>query len=154
MTRFCFRVFFIFAILFLLFGGWIMANADNGSFGRSGANGYVEGRRWASVLITGDGSGNGVGIIAGSDLKMIKNHYIQDLFTNPGSGSFAPSAYTGTMTDEWGRSVVISERSTSVIQTLDVPTTMGRNWAVVGNLTITLTGIGQGKTVLVTILVH
>lgn len=129
----------------------IVSHAGSGSFGLQGANGYMEGRRYANVVITGGVSGNGTGVITGQDLNTIKNHYMQEIITSPGASI---SAYTITMTDTYGRSISVPARSTTAVESYDVPSNMGRNWSILGPLTITLTGIGNGKQATVTVIVH
>lgn len=125
--------------------------AGNGSFYK-GDNSI--GRKYATILITGDETGNGTATITGADFNAILNRYIQKFVTTPGTGDKTPTAYTGTMTDQYGQSLTISTRSTNAVQQIDVPSTNGQNWPVIGPLVVTLTGLGEGNTVEVMIVVH
>ena len=131
-----------------------LTQAEQGVFGRTGANGYTEGRRWVRVEVTGGGNNNGTATIDGADLTYLYGRYIQKVITIPDTGATVPSAYTGTMVDEYGQSLTITTRSTTAIEQIDVPATNQQNWPVIGEITITLTGLGNGKKVSFLVVVH
>ena len=132
------------------FNAW----SGSGTFGLTGANGYMEGRRYATMTITGAASNNGTATLTAVDTNVIKNHYIQEVITTPGTGAATPSAYTLVISDAYGRSINIPARSTTAVESYDVPGNLGRNWSVLGPLTAVATGLGEDNTVSIMIIVH
>jgi hypothetical protein len=118
----------------------------HGTFGRTDAFGnYADGMRYIEVVITGDATDNGSATISVADLGYIKGGWVQEIISTPDGGATIPSAYTITVHDAYGRSVTTGARSTTTIESFDVPSNLGRNWNVIGALTITATGLGNGK---------
>ena len=132
------------------FNAW----SGSGTFGLTGANGYMEGRRYATMTVTGAASNNGTATLTTADTNVIKNHYIQEVITTPGTGAATPSEYTLVISDVYGHSISIPARSTTAVESYDVPGNLGRNWAVLGPLTAVATGLGEDNTVGIMILVH
>lgn len=143
-------------LLLIVFFATVAFAAEYGTYGPEGPGGrHIEGRRWVQFELTGNEEGNATVTMSSAALRYTRNTYIQDMISTPGEGEYQPEApYSIAITDGLGRSITAAGRSTTAVQSFDVPSNYGRNWAVVDNLTVTATGIGEGKKVFVRIILH
>lgn len=103
--------------------------------------------------ITGAVSTNGSYTIDGDDLNDLKGLNLKEIITIPGAGSLAPDdEYTGTVTDSYGRILTITARTDDTVESIDVETTINREWIIIDKITIALAAIGSGNTVTVVII--
>ena len=143
-----------FCILISLFVFSGLALADHGTYGTEVNGKSVEGRVYVQKELTGGVDGNASWTMTASDLKYVRGRYSMELITDPGAGDEQPNSFTVTISDTLGRSLTTSARSTTLTQTYSIPANLGANWPIVVPVTIVATGIGEGNTVLVRILIH
>lgn len=143
-----------FIVILIVMALAFSAYADHGTYGTEVNGRSVEGRVYVEKELTGGVDGNASWAMTPADLKYVRGRYSMELITDPGAEDEEPSSFTITLSDTLGRSLTTSARSTTLTQTYSIPSNLGANWPIVVPVTITATGIGEGNTVLVRILIH
>lgn len=124
----------------LVSGGWWRFIAD------------ADGRAIFDAKAVGDVSGNGSFVLPATPAEVF-GRYIQKIITNPAGGADAPGAYTIVVTDSLGVTLfTVPTRSTTATERYDVASEIGRNEILDNDWTLTLTGMGNGNIVSVTVI--